>query len=165
MHIARPISHQRFTRPIAWMLAWLAWLGDHLEFWDAIRDYAHATLNLIARAIAAIILLRVGPRIRTPRRPRFVQHGPRSSWLQEGGKGGLMRALTRASLRSALRGNTIPARIAALLNVLRDLDAYVRIALRRLRIGLTRRRAIRARRVDERIRVFAAPRACSADTS
>lgn len=147
------------------MLAWLDWLGANADFWDVIRDYAHANLTLIARAIVAIILLRIAPRIRTPRRPRFVQHGPRPSWLQEGGKGGLMRAMTGAHLRRALRAKNIPARIAAVLKVLRDLDAHVASALRRLRRGLTRRRAIRVHLVDECIGIFNAPRACSADTS
>ncbi|MBI3437167.1 MAG: hypothetical protein HY054_00655 [Proteobacteria bacterium] len=141
--IAEPISRHRLSRFHRWAMLWLAWFAAFLEQAGAIAPLSrqaeaigHVWLNGIERVVLSIVMLRAAPSVRALRaRPIHSARRRKDASLR--------RAVISAALRRTLRPKTLQARIKALSQ---NLDHLVARLVKRLPRGLTRRRAIKARR-------------------
>lgn len=112
-----PISDHRLARFETWARLWLIWLVGVCAAWCSGGERAHPRdLNPVARAIAAIVLLRARRCVGELRSARH-RYG-RLNYMR-------WRALAGTSLRCALRGRDWPERLMAIVAVMRDLDSHV----------------------------------------
>lgn len=132
MQIYRPILNQhRLQRAILWALALLAWVAAILS--GAIhpkarhlRQRGDIDLVRLVRTLLAIRALNM-LRMRLRHRVHYARHG-RSLYPSH-----FMRSFFGAKLRRALTHNDHAQRVAKLIHVLRNLDAYAAHLLKRFK--------------------------------
>ncbi len=131
--------------------------GEHLP--GQLAGGMRRQLGLVAGTVAELIFVHAAARVVLP--PHRARH--RHGRLKAAGK---QRAVIGSSLRGALRGKTLPARIAAIVSVMRDCEHHIAKLARRLARGLTRLRVIvPAPQPGPRIAAPPLPAAPCADTS
>lgn len=136
--------HRR--RLALWTLAILSWIaavlfgGKEIAHRHMLQRCGRISLERLMRRTIYLLIIRAAEL--TGRRPRqrlsYYKHGrdlrPRH----------FLRSLLGAELRRALRPKGLAARIAALINVLRNLDAHAERLAARMKRGLTRLWALAA---------------------
>lgn len=130
------VSTHRLARLTRWAHLWFA-AGLTLIF-SLLNDKRRVRrrLDAMARTIGCLVFLGVAAHMPPPRPRAIHRHGCKK-------QRGLLRALIGKRLRRSLAGKDAFARLAAMACVLRDLDLHIAELTKRLRLGLTRRRAVR----------------------
>jgi hypothetical protein len=151
------ITAHRLARLNAWARLWLMWIAGVWAAWWSGGGRADArALDSLARRAGQMIMINAAARYRGAPRSRH-RHGRL--------KPVRLRTILGARLRRALRARDLPARLFAILSVMRDLDRAVARLLSRLPRGLTRLRVILPARTHAP-RLIAAPSfTLAADTS
>jgi hypothetical protein len=140
----RHLTRHRRQRIVLWTLAMLTWiaavlLGDRNVAARHWRQRGDISFDALKRMVIDLMIIRAGELARTRRRTlRFHKRG-RDLRLAH-----LYRRVLGSKLRRALKRKDIAARVALLISVLRNLDAYARPLAARLKRGLTRLWAITA---------------------
>lgn len=139
---APTISAHRLARLTAWAKLWLVWfaakfvyhfcLGTPPRSW---RRSARQQLDLVAAMVAKLIFLHAARRMPPPMQRGVHRHGRFK-------RSGNVRACIGSSLRHAMRGADLFSRLLAILAVMRDAEFHIAKLVRRLRLGLTRRRVL-----------------------
>lgn len=130
------ISNHRLMRLTAWAKLWLAWFAGAFVacLW---RTDARRQLDRAAGLVARLIFLHAALRMSSP--PQRPAHRLRCA------QSGAMRAVIGSALRRATRAADHWSRLAAILEVLRNAEVHILRHIRRLRLGLTRRRPLTAK--------------------
>lgn len=128
------LTEHRLARLTRWARLFLVWLAGAFAACVPAPRRARRRLDAVARMLAQLIFLHAAARVRAPARRANHHHGRlrASSW----------RSIAGAGLRRAMAGEDLPARLIAILCVMRDFDAHVARLARRLSCGLTRLRVI-----------------------
>jgi hypothetical protein len=141
MKTHRPfLTQHRLRRLALWTLAMLSWLAAMLPANRAIarrhlqQRIGFISLPWLTRRVGHILIVRAAQlgRLRRRKRLRFWRHG------RDLRPAHLIRSVLGGRLRRALKHRDAATWIAKLIHVLRNLDAYARPLIRRLRGGLTR---------------------------
>jgi hypothetical protein len=148
MHLPKHhVSKHRRARLIAWtlaMLAWLAWVFSadvapkrrHLR-----RRYGFLSLDRLARTLSVLIVLRAAELAGVRRGNPFRSRIPgRKVWVRHA-----VRSIVGGRLRRALKHKDFTTRIALLTDAARRLDGWAAHYVARLRLGMTRLRAVPTR--------------------
>jgi hypothetical protein len=146
MHSRRPhltTSHKR-RRLALWTLTVLQWIaavlfaGKQITLRQLAQRWPRISLERLTRTVIKLIIVRAGElaRRRPPKRLRFWNRG------RDLRRDHIVRSLLGSSLRRALKHKDLATRIARLIGVLRNLDAYAQRLALRFKRGLTRLWAI-----------------------
>jgi len=131
-----PISDHRLARLNAYLRLFLIWfVGVFAVGWASGARYHRRQLDRIACGVANVVIANACVRLPAKARRRSGNRHGRV-------KHASLRAIRGWRLSRALDGRDWPSRLAAILAVVRDLDAHVAALARRLRSGLTRLRVI-----------------------
>lgn len=155
------ISRHAAARLTHWATLWLAWFAGVFLTWFSgapSRRDANRCLDKAARTLGFLFVAQAAARMPAPPRSKH-RHGKLK-------RRALGRALIGSRLRHALRrrGDAY-AHLVALLTAWRDRERHIRKLIRRLRRGLSRRRAIAPKiEADDELGVRA-PAPANADTS
>lgn len=130
------ISAHRFARLCrwAWLFAWgaaaviLSLIGQHNP---------RQQLDRLARVVAMLVFVGAMTRVTASRRPRAHRYGAVK-------KRGVLRAFIGQGVRKALRGQDAYARLGAIFSSLLRLERLIARMVGRVRMGLTRRRPLKA---------------------
>ncbi|MBL8535991.1 MAG: hypothetical protein JNM59_01160 [Hyphomonadaceae bacterium] len=124
--------HTRLFLTLVWFVGAL-WRA--LSNGEALTPRAlHRHLDALARAVGQLASLHA--------RSRVHIHAARQQRHGRVRRSGLVRAVVGARVRRAMRGPTWAQRLFAILAFMRDIAAHADRLARRLRRGLTRRRAV-----------------------
>jgi hypothetical protein len=133
--------HQR-RRLVLWALAMLAWiaavlLADKPSPARQLRQRGDISIESLTRLTMRLMIVRAAELSGYRRRkPRFWRHG------RDLRRRHLIRSMLGGNLRRALKHRDLATRIARVISVLRNLDAYARLLAKRMRNRLTRLFAI-----------------------
>ncbi|HYD87470.1 MAG TPA: hypothetical protein VEA80_08355 [Vitreimonas sp.] len=158
------LSSRRRQRLVLWALAMLSWIasvlfaGRKVTPRQLLRRRRSMSLDGLKRMTIQLMIVRAAElaRLRLPkvprRRPPVRRH--------------YFRSLLGSRLRRLMKRKDLPARIAVLIDVLRNLDDYAAILAKRLKRRLTRLFPIRGVPVSSALLQGApAPQPACADTS
>lgn len=130
------LSRHRSARFIVWARLWFVWAAGVVLAMLTGRE-RRRTLDAMAQTIGLTIFVAVAARMAAPQGRARHRHGALK-------RAGSMRALIGARLRKAMAGGGLFARLGAMACVLRDIERHIAQLAKRLRLGLTRRRLVRA---------------------
>jgi hypothetical protein len=149
------------------MLAWIAWVLSaerapnrrHVR-----RRYGFMSLDVLARRLALLIVVRAGELARVRRQranPFFSRVRGRQVWPRH-----ITRSIIGGRLRRALKHKDFATRVTILLDAARRLDVWAAQHAKRLRHGMTRLWAVRLKpEPDSPAADLACPSAVFADSS
>lgn len=140
MHIQKPpLTRHRRQRLILWALAMLTWIAAVLfaaketTVRQLRQRHRRMSLDGLTRMTIELMICRAAELARLRRRKRNCWRYGRDLTPRH-----LFRSLAGSRLRRVLKPRSVHERIAALVNALRNLDAFARQLAARMRRGLTR---------------------------